>query len=45
MDYLFWSQTVVWGFILGYLIILIKKTKKLSKELDILKNKLDKENN
>lgn len=45
MDYLFWSQTVVWGFILGYLVVLIKKTKKLSKELDIIKSRLDNKDN
>jgi len=45
MDYLFWSQTVVWAFILSYLIILIKKSKKLERELDILKKELDKKNN
>ncbi len=42
MEYLFWSQTIVWGLILGYILILIKKTKKLSNELDILKSKREK---
>jgi len=45
MNYLFWSQTIIWGFILGYLIILIKKSKKLEREFDILKKELDKKNN
>ncbi|NIT14862.1 MAG: CcmD family protein [Candidatus Dadabacteria bacterium] len=41
MEYLFWSQIIVWGCIFCYIIILIKKTKKLSKELDILKSNLE----
>ena len=32
---------VVWGFIAGYIVIFIKKTKKLEQELDILKKKIE----
>lgn len=42
MEYLFWSQVIVWAFVIAYIFILIKKTKKVSAELDILKNNLDK---
>jgi len=42
MNFLFWSQTLIWAFLMGYLIILIKKSKQLEKELDIIRKDLDK---
>jgi len=44
MNFLFWSQTLIWAFLMGYLIILIKKSKQLEKELDIIRKDLDKPN-
>lgn len=44
MNFLFWSQTLVWAFLIGYLVILMKKSKQLEKEVDIIKKDLDKPN-
>ena len=43
MSYLFWSQTIIWAVLTAYLVILMKKSKHIGTELDIIKKELTKE--
>lgn len=42
MEYLFWSQTIIWAVLTAYIIILTKKSKELEKHLDIIEKESDK---
>lgn len=44
MTYLFWAQTIIWTVLAAYLVVLIKKSKKIEQDLDILNKDINRKN-
>jgi CcmD family protein len=42
LSYLFWAHVIFWAFLFFYIFCLIEKNKRLERELDALKNSINK---